>query len=363
MKKTVVIFIAIVLIFAGISPFSALAEDTDNPFDEISQELDNLLDDYDLGFGIGDISELSFGELMGQVKNSLISRLDAPLKILCAVFLVIIFSTLMKSAGSTALSKNSADIYSMVCVMTAVTVIVPQLLTVYGETLTAIQAGGNFILVFVPIFTAVSAACGGFSSAGAYHIMMLGASEFIVRLSESCLMPILSVTVALAVTGSVFPNTSLDSIVNLLKKSLTWVISVTMTLFTGFVSLKCTITGKADGVAAKTTKMIVSGFVPIVGGAVSDAYSTVKGSFEVISSTMGAAGIIAIALIMLPKILEIAVYRAVMWIGSAMADVFSAGSISKLLKGIDSGLAVAQCVLVCYGVIFVICSAILMKTF
>lgn len=363
MKKTVLIFIAIVLIFLNISPFSAFAEDVDNPLDEISQELDNLLNDYDLGFGIDDISELSFGELMEQVKNSLVSRLDAPLKILCAVFLVVIFSTLMKSTGSTALSKNSADIYNMVCVMTAVTVIVPQLLTVYSETLTAIQIGGSFILVFVPIFTAVSVACGGFTSAGAYHIMMLGASEFIVRLSESYLMPILSVTVALAVTGSVFPNTSLDSIVNLLKKSLTWIISVTMTLFTGFVSLKCTITGKTDGVATKTTKMIVSGFVPIVGGAVSDAYSTVKGSFEVIGSTMGVAGIIAIALIMLPKILEIAVYRAVMWIGSAMADVFSANSISKLLKGIDSGLAIAQCVLICYGVIFVICSAILMKTF
>lgn len=363
MKKTVVIFISIVLVFINISSFSACAEDLENPFAEISDELDNLLDDYDLGFSIDDISELSFGELVEQVKNSLVSRFDAPIRILCAVFLVIVFSTLMKSTGNTAVSKNSADIYNMVCVMASVTVIVPQLLTVYGETLTAIQVGGSFILVFVPIFTAVSITCGGFTSAGVYHIMMLGASEFIVRLSESYLLPVLSVTVALAVTGSTFPNTSLDSIVNLLKKAVTWGISITMTLFTGFVSLKCTITGKTDGVTVKTAKMLVSNFIPIVGGAVSDAYSTVKGSFEVISSTMGTAGIIAIVLIMLPKILEIFVYRAVMWIGSAAADIFSADSISKLLKGIDSGLAIAQSILVCYGVIFVICSAILMKTF
>lgn len=363
MKKAVVIFISIVLVFLNISSFSVYAEDSENPFSEISDELNNLLDDYDLGFEIDDISELSFGELAEQVKNSLVSRLDAPIRILCTVFLVIVFSTLMKSTGNTGLSKNSADIYNMVCVMAAVTVIVPQLLTIYNETLTAIQVGGSFILVFVPIFTAVSVACGGFTSAGVYHMMMLGASEFIVRLCGSYLLPILGVTAALAVTGSIFPNTSLDSIVNLLKKAVTWGISITMTLFTGFVSLKCTITGKTDGVTVKTAKMLVSGFIPIVGGAVSDAYSTVKGSFEVIGSTMGTAGIIAIVLIMLPKILEIFIYRVVMWIGSAAADIFSADSISKLLKGIDSGLAIAQSILVCYGVIFVICSAILMKTF
>lgn len=363
MKRTVVIFISIFLVFLSISPIAAFAEESENPFAEISDELDNLLSDYDLGFGIDDISELSFNELVGQIKDSLVSRLDAPIRVLCAVFLVIVFSTLMKSTGNSALSQNSADIYNMVCVMAAVTVIVPQLLTVYSETLRVIQVGGSFILVFVPIFTTVSVACGGFTSAGVYHMMMLGASELIVKLSESCLLPVLSVTAALAVTGSIFPNTSLDSMVNLLKKAVTWGISITMTLFTGFVSLKCTITGKTDGLTTKTAKMLVSNFVPIVGGAVSDAYSTVKGSFEVIGGTMGAAGIIAIVLIMLPEILEIFVYRAVMWIGSAVADIFSADSISKLLKGIDSGLAIAQSILVCYGVIFVICSAILMKTF
>lgn len=363
MKKIVVIFISVIFVFLTISPFSAFAEEIADPFSEIAEELDSLLDDYDLGFEIDDVSELSLSELAEQIKNYLVSRLDAPIRILCAIFLVIVFSTLMKSAGNSAMPKNSVDIYNMVCVMTAVTVIVPQLLTVYNEILRTIQVSGNFILVFVPIFVTVSIACGGFTSAGVYHMMMLGASEFIVRLSESYLLPVISITTALAVTGSIFPNTSLDSMVNFLKKTITWIISITMTLFTGFVSLKCTITGKADGVASKTAKMLVSGFVPIVGGAVSDAYSTVKGSFEVIGGTIGVAGIIAVAMIMLPKILELFIYRAVMWIGLATADMFSSDSISKLLRGIDSGLAVAQSILVCYGVIFIICSAILMKTF
>lgn len=358
MKKAVIIFLSVIIVFTCILPVSAAAEDISNPIDEITEQIDSILDDYDIGFNIGDIDNLSLTEIIESIKNHLVSHLYAPLQILCSIFIVIICSTLTNNAVS-----KSTDIYNMVCVMAAVTVIAPQLISVYGETLYTIQVGSSFILVFVPLFTAVSVISGGFTSAGVYHMMMLGASELIVKLSESYLLPILSVISAFAVTGSVFPNASLDSMVNLLKKAVTWGISITMSLFVGFVTLKCTITGKADGAAAKTAKMLVSGFVPIVGGAVSDAYSTVKGSFDVINGAVGAVGIIAIVMIMLPKILEIFVYRLVMWIGSAVADIFSADAVSKLLKSFDSGLAIAQSILICYGVIFILCSAILMQTF
>ncbi|MDE5936993.1 MAG: hypothetical protein K2G83_06285, partial [Ruminococcus sp.] len=277
MKKAVIIFLSLIIVFTFILPVSAMAEDISSPVDEITEQIDSILDDYDIGFDISDMDSLSLTELIDRIKNHLISHLDAPLKIMCSIFIVIICSTLTNNAVS-----KSTDIYNMVCVMTAVTVIVPQLISVFGETLYTIQVGSSFILVFVPLFTAVSVISGGFTSAGVYHMMMLGASEMIVKLSESYLLPVLSVISAFAVTGSVFPNTSLDSLVNLLKKTVTWGISITMSLFVGFVTLKCTITGKSDGVAAKTAKMLVSGFVPIVGGAVSDAYSTVKGSFDVI---------------------------------------------------------------------------------
>ena len=135
-----------------------------------------------------------------------------------------------------------------------------------------------------------------------------------------------------------------------------------MTLFSGFVTLKCTLAGKADGAAAKTAKFVISGSIPIVGGAVSDAYSSVRGSFDVIVSTAGIAGTLAVVLIMLPPVIEIIIFRAVIWIGTSAAELFSAAPLAKLLKGLDSGLAIAQSVLVSYMVIFVICTAMVMQS-
>lgn len=355
-------FIMTFLIFFAVVPLNAYAEEYSDEQMELNEQVDDILSDYDIGYGIGDISGLTFGELAARIKDSMAERLSAPLKMLGTLLVVTVFTALLKSTAEGFFPQNStAGIYNMVCVMTAVTVITPQLFTVYERALSIIEVVSGFMLVFVPVFAGIAVASGGFTTGGIYNVMTLAASEIIVELSQRFLIPVVSIATVLAVSGSVFPNASLDSIGRLLKKGITWCMTVIMTLFTGFVTLKCTLAGKMDGVTTKAAKYVISGFIPIVGGAVSDAYATVRSSFDVIRCTAGAAGVVAIILLMLPPILEILVFRGVMWIGTAAAEVLSAEPLAKLMKGIDSGLAIAQSVLVCYLLMFILCTAILMQ--
>jgi len=219
------------------------------------------------------------------------------------------------------------------------------------------------MLVFVPIFAGITIACGGTLSGGVYSMMILGASELFTALTNRYLMPILGASAVLAVSGSVFPNVSVDGIVKLIKKIITWVMTVSMTLFTGFTVMKCTLAAKTDGVAVKTAKYIISGFVPIVGGAVSDAYTTVKGSFDVMRSTVGTAGNIAIILFILPPVIEVLIFRGVMWIGTSAAELLSAEPLVRLMKAIDGSLAIVQSILICYSIMLIICTGILIQSF
>ncbi len=362
MKRIIIIPLIFFILTIAVCPMHSFAVDYTDSETEIGQQIDDIMSDYDIGYSYGDISNLSFGELITMVKDSFIARISAPLKVFKTLIIVVLFTAVMKSAGESVFSSDSSSgLYNMICVMAAVTVIMPQLFTVYGSALTAVERGGSFILLFVPIFTGITVVSGGITTAGIYNVLILGASELIVELSRHFLIPVLSVTAVLAVSGSIFPNVSLESIVGLLKKIITWGMTISMTLFTGFVSMKCTLGGKADGVATKTARFLISGTVPVVGGAVSDAYATVKSSFDVIQGTVGTAGVIAIIIIMLPPVLELLIFRCIMWTGTAAAELFSAEPLVKLMKGIDNGLAVAQSVLVCYSVIFILCTGILMK--
>ena len=344
MRYIIIAAVSFVLLLAAAVPCTSRADEPDEVYSEVTEQLDDALAEFDLGIGFEDISSLSFGELTSAIWDRLAGRLAAPTRLLSAILLVIVAASVLRTSAGSALGGTSGSTYDMVCVMSAAAVTAPQLIDVYRSTVEEIEL------------------CGGMSSAGVYHMLILGASELITELSETYLMPILGASTALSVTGSVFPDSALESVTGLLKKASTWSITLVMGLFTGFVTLKCSIAGRADGVAVKAAKSLISGAVPIVGGAVSDAYSTVRGSFEVIGSTIGAAGVLAIVLLLLPKLLELFAYRGVMLLGAAAADMFSAPSLSKLLKSLDVGLAVAQCVLVCYSLMFIISSAILAQT-
>ncbi len=364
MKITIKIFLVIVCLFltTSLMTFDVYAGEYDSQAEEISSQVNEMLEEFDISYTFEDMSDFSISELFRAVKEMIASRVRAPFSALGTILIVIVFTALMKSAGETTLRGNrSSDIYNLVCVLTAVTVIAPMLINAFSHAASAIDTGGGFILIFVPVFVGITAVSGHITSAGIYNAVTLISAELIVEISRNFLLPLLSLVIALAVSGSIFSNSAVDSIINLIKKLVTWTVTIAMTLFSGFVSMKCTFGARADGFAAKTAKFVISGFVPVVGSAVSDAYTTVKGSFDVLRCTVGMAGTIAIVMIILPPVIEIFLYRVVMWIGSAVADMFSVDSLAKLMKNLDSGLAIAMSVLICFSVLFIICTGVVMN--
>lgn len=365
MKKTLKLLIVIIILIvtANLASLNVYAvSEYDTQLDEVSSQVDEILEQFDIAYSFEDMSDFSLTELVSSVKDVIAARARAPFTALGTILIVIVFTSLMKCVGETALINSpSSNMYNLVCVLTAVTVIAPMLLNAYGNAENAIARGGDFMRIFIPVFVGITVASGHITSAGIYNAVTLLSAELIVELSRNFLMPLLSVTVALAVSGSIFSNAAVDSIINLIKKLITWSVTVAVTLFSGFVSLKCSLGSKADGFGVKTVKFMISGFVPVVGSAVSDAYTTVKGSFDVMRCTIGLAGTIAIVMILLPPVIELLFYRIVMWIGTAVAEMFSVNSLAKLMKNIDCGLSIAMSVLICFSMMFIICTGILMK--
>ena len=361
MKKFLTALLITILLIAFFVPVAAHAEDTASSQNEFLSQFDEVLQDNDISYSTDELSGISFSGLVGEITKRTAEICGAPLRLLGTMLLIIVITSVLKSFGGSILG-NSEKIYSSVCVITAVTVIAPPLFEVFTQTIESVRLCGSFIAVYIPVFSGITAACGNIGSAGVYDIMLLAGSEFIVQLVSGMLMPILSAVTMLSVTGGAVSKNNFSGVVQLMKKLITWVLTVSMTLFTGFLTLKCTLAAKTDGAATKTARFLISGLVPVVGGAVSDAYATVRSSFDILRGTVGTGGCIVIILMILPPVLHILIYRAVIWTASAAADMFGEENMSAVLKSLDSGLAIAQTVLICYGMMFVLCTAILMQT-
>jgi stage III sporulation protein AE len=363
MKKIVRRFMVIffvVFIAMAISE-RAYAEEV-NELYEISSQIDDILDEYDIGYEYSDMEDLSFSSIFTSIKDAAVSRISAPIKLMGIILLIIIFYSMMKNIGDSAFTRNTAaNIYNQVCILSAVAVISPSMISSYEYAADSVDKVGGFIQIFVPVFAGISIVSGEISAGAIYNVMTLTAAEIMIQFSRNILIPLLSVSTALAISGSVFHNSAADGIMRFTKKLITWTLTITVTLFTGFLTLKSSIGNAADGFASKTAKFMISGFVPVVGGAISDAYSTVKSSMGIIRCTTGTAGAIAIVIIMIPPVLELMAYRLVFMIGSAAAEMMSVTPIVRLFKNLDSGLAIAMSVLICFSVFFIISTAILMN--
>ena len=107
--------------------------------------------------------------------------------------------------------------------------------------------------------------------------------------------------------------------------------------------------------------MIISSAVPVVGGALSEAYSGIMGSIVIVRSTVGIIGICIIALINLPSLIQLLFWIFALRFAAASADLFEQKAISAFLRALASSLTLLNVVLLFVAVLFILSTALLIS--
>lgn len=116
----------------------------------------------------------------------------------------------------------------------------------------------------------------------------------------------------------------MDGITGAAKGIVTMTAGLLMTVFVGLLSLKGSLAGAADSVTLRTAKLAAGAVLPVVGGAVSDALSSVQGSMSLLRSSVGGFASIAVMAMLLPPVLSLLLTQAAMSAASAVARILHA---------------------------------------
>ena len=87
-----------------------------------------------------------------------------------------------------------------------------------------------------------------------------------------------------------------------------WILKMILYVFTGYIGITGVVSGPTDAAALKAAKLTISGFVPIVGGILSDASEAVLVSAGVVKNAAGIYGILAIGAVCLGPFLKIGLH-------------------------------------------------------
>ncbi|MCM1299630.1 MAG: stage III sporulation protein AE [Firmicutes bacterium] len=332
--------------FGGSEIYGALPDEASEKLDELNVSAEN-----------GGI-ELTPKKVFENIWGLICENISSPLSILVSVIAVIVLCTVIESLNES--GSKLSEAFNSAGILACSGIICTGFGSVISAAKTAAQGLYSFLSVYIPAFGGIMAANGQTASATAYCGIITVAVELFSQTFTLIVIPLTSCIMGISVAGAVNPDLKINSFASMAQKAVNWILAFVMTVFAGLLSVQGFVGAAADSASMKAVKFTVSGTVPIVGGAVSDALLAVKGSIGVIKASTGSFGIIASAAVILPALISLGLYRLILILLSAVSDCFGTSQLTPLLKSAESVVSILIAVIVCFWTVAVASTALML---
>lgn len=328
--------------------------------DNLPYEVREALEE--MGFDSGDYSsvfDISFSDMVSQLSESAFKEVGEILPSLCTALAILLLYALFSGVFDSVSNPSLSSVLSLVsslCLGSVFLIPIADLVSLAGKV---IGISTDFMLGFIPVMTAVLISAGNSVTGSGYCAMMVIAAEAVGQLYSKFVSPLLSCFLALGVSSSLVHEIKISGFVNFFAKTLKWIISFAFTLFSALLGLKSIYASSVDNVSSRAVKYTMSSFIPVVGGALSEAYKTVHGSIGVLKSGVGIFAIIAIITVFLPVIIKLCVWLFTINICKCFCETLSIQSPFVLLSSINTVLSLLLSVVICIISLFVITTALI----
>ncbi len=214
----------------------------------------------------------------------------------------------------------------------------------------------------IPITASIWAMGGNVSTASAGSATLYCILNVVQRLWAGSAVPVCALLLVLGFCDVSCTELKTGRVVATVKRVYSFFLGLSMTVLLSSLAAQTTLTAAADGVAARTGRLVSTTVIPIVGGNLGEALRTVASSVRYLKGVFGVGGIVAVALLTLPVVITLLLTRAVFSICSTFADIIGCDEESKLLASFSNVYGCALAVVAGVGMTFVLALCIFIKT-
>lgn len=304
--------------------------------------------------------QLSPKNFFAVIWNLAANELEKPIRTLAAVVGVMVLCAflggLKTAAGENSLSRVFATV-SVLCVLVS---IIKPIFDCVIDTSQAIKDVALFMLSYIPMFGAALTASGSPITGTTYNMLLLMASQTVSQVISRTLIPLMGIYLALCVIGSLVPEINISSAAGTIKNIISWTLGFFLTAFVGLFSVQTMVAQSADTVAVRATKFMIGSFVPVVGGALSEAYSAAQGCFKLIKTTLGAYGVIVTIFTFLPLLIRTFCWYFLTNLAIIAGDILGVRQVSGILRSCMSVLGILLAIIFCFALLMIVSTTIVM---
>lgn len=314
--KRIVLFLFVFTIMIAAVSFNcfALYEDIEAIPQSIKDDLFSILDNDIISaldeMGINEnsfdnIYDISFSSIGNFFKETLIDRVKSCLKssfsLLSIVIIIGVVSTLFKDS-------RLGDFFSLLSVVVIALMLTSVVQGSLNAVISVIKLSGNFMLSFIPIYTLIISFSGNPAGAFTYNSFALFFAEGISALISHGFVDVMGLYFCLSISFLLNESINVNRFLSVVNKAVSVVLGLAASIFTGFLSIRSVLVASVDAVSVKSIRFLISSLIPIVGSSISEAYSSLLGSINLIKGSVAVVGIIAVLIINLPVIAETLTY-------------------------------------------------------
>lgn len=331
----------------------------ENLYDDLDDEIKEALGDLGInGVDFSSLFEVSPGKIFNIIKNAAAGSLEPPMKSLMKLMVVIIILSIGESFVPD--DEKLKSLMNITGALLCTSSVVVPLYQAMESAVSSVGVCGVFMKSLIPVLTGVVSASGNPTLALSFQSIAFTVAQVISVVCEKYIVPIVGAVIALDLTGALIPSLKLSGITDLVKKTVISTMSFAASLYVSFLGIKGVLANAADTVANKGVKLIISSAVPVVGGAISEAYSGILGSLVLVRSTVGIFGIVVTAVITAPAMIQLLFWIFTLKVGAAVGELFLQNEVAKLLKALSSAVVLLNVVLLFNAVLFIISMALIL---
>jgi stage III sporulation protein AE len=193
-----------------------------------------------------------------------------------------------------------------------------------------------FSKVLLPTLAAATATSGAVVTATVQQVTTVFLVDVLLNLISSVLIPVVYFYIGTLTASCCIQDSRLATVAEMLRKVLTWVLTMVLMGFTAYLSMVQIVSGAADGAQVKLTRSAISGVVPVVGKIIADAAETVLIGAGMLKNTVGIFGMLAIFAVCIHPFLQLGVQYLLYKFTAFLSGVIGPPGLCKLIDGLGS---------------------------
>jgi stage III sporulation protein AE len=237
--------------------------------------------------------------------------------------------------------------------MLALLLMLPGLAELMRGAAAVVKTGSGFSLLLIPILAGIITAAGNPALALSYHTFAFAAAQGLAQLADSVSVPCTGVVLGLSLADGAAKDARLSAVANTIKKAVIGTFAILAGLFSALLSIKSLIANTADALVVRGVK-VVTGSIPLVGGALSEACGAILSSVTLVKGAVGGFALIAALVLYAPILAELFLWSVMLKLLASAGELFQQDKAAGVFKSAAYAVAILSACVVFNAALLII---------